>query len=71
METTPGYMQQILLEAFREIPQRVLWKFESESLGDLPNNVMIRKWFPQRDILGEYKNILSRGPTVPARFVIK
>lgn len=54
METTPGRMQKIFLEAFREIPQRVLWKYESESLGELPDNVKISKWFPQREILGKY-----------------
>lgn len=54
METTPGRMQKIFLDAFREIPQRVLWKYESENLGELPDNVKIRKWFPQREILGKY-----------------
>lgn len=40
-----------LLDAFSELPQRVLWKFESDSLQNLPNNVAVKKWMPQNDIL--------------------
>lgn len=37
-------------EVLAQVPQRVLWKYEDE-MKDLPKNVMIRKWLPQRDIL--------------------
>ncbi|KAJ9584271.1 hypothetical protein L9F63_021393 [Diploptera punctata] len=40
------------LDAFSELPQRVLWKFESDSLPELPKNIMVNKWLPQNDILG-------------------
>ncbi|PSN50542.1 2-hydroxyacylsphingosine 1-beta-galactosyltransferase [Blattella germanica] len=40
-----------LLDAFAELPQRILWKFESDDLPGLPPNVMIGKWLPQSDIL--------------------
>ncbi|PSN50535.1 UDP-glucuronosyltransferase 2B18 [Blattella germanica] len=40
-----------LLEAFAEIPQRVLWKFETDNIPGLPSNVKIGKWLPQSDIL--------------------
>ncbi|PSN57998.1 hypothetical protein C0J52_08095 [Blattella germanica] len=39
------------LGAFAELPQRVLWKFESDVLPNQPKNVMVRKWLPQNDIL--------------------
>ncbi|GLH09945.1 Ecdysteroid UDP-glucosyltransferase [Gryllus bimaculatus] len=39
-----------ILEAFAELPQRVLWKFESD-LPDVPKNVKISKWLPQNDVL--------------------
>ncbi len=42
-----------ILSAFADLPQRVLWKFESD-LPDVPKNVLVRKWFPQNDILGKY-----------------
>lgn len=40
----------ILLNKFRSLKQKVLWKFETE-LANLPNNVKIGKWLPQDDIL--------------------
>lgn len=39
------------LNAFSKLKQRVLWKWETESLPDKPPNVMIQKWMPQFDIL--------------------
>ncbi|XP_069693360.1 UDP-glucosyltransferase 2-like [Periplaneta americana] len=43
--------RQALLDAFSELPQRILWKFESENLPGMPPNVKISKWLPQSDIL--------------------
>jgi glucuronosyltransferase len=40
------------LDAFSELPQRVLWKWESDTLPGQPKNVMLGKWLPQNDILG-------------------
>ncbi|XP_055838427.1 UDP-glucosyltransferase 2-like [Episyrphus balteatus] len=39
------------LAVFSKLKQRILWKFEDDSLTDLPRNVMIKKWMPQGDIL--------------------
>lgn len=39
-------------DAFAEIPQRVIWKFD-DSIENLSRNVLLTKWMPQRDILGE------------------
>lgn len=41
----------MILKAFAGLKQNVLWKYENESLGYLPPNVMIQKWLPQNDIL--------------------
>lgn len=38
---------------FSELPQRVLWKWENDTMDGKPDNVMIRKWLPQMDILSE------------------
>ncbi|KDR22771.1 UDP-glucuronosyltransferase 2C1, partial [Zootermopsis nevadensis] len=38
-------------EAFSELKQRILWKWETDSLPGKPQNVKIGKWFPQVDIL--------------------
>lgn len=55
MSSIPEHIKKVLIEAFAEIPQRVLWKYENE-LEKIPKNMMIKKWLPQRDILC---NILS------------
>ena len=45
--------------AFAKLPYTVLCKFE-EDIQDISKNVMIQKWMPQQDILGEctQRNIL-------------
>ncbi|KAH8263949.1 hypothetical protein KR038_010325, partial [Drosophila bunnanda] len=43
--------RQIFLDVFGGLKQRVLWKFENESVPDLPANVMVKSWLPQADIL--------------------
>ncbi|XP_047113409.1 UDP-glucosyltransferase 2-like [Schistocerca piceifrons] len=52
----PETMRNNLMKAFAQIPQRVLWKFELDNLPGKPDNVMISKWLPQRDILA-HRNI--------------
>lgn len=47
-----------ILNAFRKLPLRVLWKFESDKPLDLPPNVKVSKWFPQNDILGKLHHVL-------------
>ncbi|KAL6977963.1 Hexosyltransferase [Sarracenia purpurea var. burkii] len=44
-------------QAFAEIPQRVIWKYE-EKMDNVPSNVMLSQWIPQRDILGRLYFIL-------------
>ncbi|CAH1709870.1 UDP-glucosyltransferase 2 [Aphis gossypii] len=50
MSSLPDHIQDTFKNVFRQIPQRVLWKFEGE-MKDKPNNVMTGNWFPQRDVL--------------------
>lgn len=38
--------------------QRVIWKFEDESIPNLPDNVLVRKWLPQTDILAHPNIVL-------------
>ncbi|XP_062553450.1 UDP-glycosyltransferase UGT5-like isoform X2 [Armigeres subalbatus] len=40
-----------ILSVFRSIKQRVVWKYEDESVKGLPSNVLIKPWMPQSDIL--------------------
>ncbi|KAF2892701.1 hypothetical protein ILUMI_13473 [Ignelater luminosus] len=41
-----------VIGALSEIPYKVLWKWEDESLPGQPKNVIIRQWLPQQDVLG-------------------
>ncbi|CAG9762358.1 unnamed protein product [Ceutorhynchus assimilis] len=51
----PEYFRALLMVVFRNLPQRVLWKYEGDDLSDIPSNVMLGKWLPQQDILGHPK----------------
>ncbi|XP_050299754.1 UDP-glycosyltransferase UGT5 isoform X2 [Anthonomus grandis grandis] len=51
----PEYFRALLMIVFRNLPQRVLWKYEDDDIHDLPSNVMLGKWLPQQDILGHPK----------------
>lgn len=53
MSSLPDHIQDTFKNVFRQIPQRVLWKYEGE-MEDKPDNVMIGNWFPQREVLCEY-----------------
>lgn len=47
-----------ILETFKNIKQRVLWKFDGEISVELPPNVLVRKWFAQSDVLAHPKVVL-------------
>jgi len=48
----PEEKRRVFIEAFSELPQKILWKWESDILPGQPSNVKIAKWLPQQDILG-------------------
>lgn len=50
-ESLPIEKRTAILQAFAMLPQRILWKWENESLPNQPSNVFIHKWMPQREIL--------------------
>lgn len=49
----PDVKLRAILEAFSRLKQRVLWKWENETLPGKSNNVKVAKWLPQSDILGK------------------
>lgn len=55
----PVEKMQIILNAFKQLKQRVLWKFEDPSKSlELPKNVKMGTWMPQNDILAHPKIVL-------------
>ncbi|KAG8013921.1 UDP-glucuronosyltransferase 1-1 [Nibea albiflora] len=47
----PEEITAIFLEAFRQIPQKVIWRYTGSIAGSVPENVKIMKWVPQNDLL--------------------
>ncbi|XP_040057349.2 UDP-glucuronosyltransferase [Gasterosteus aculeatus] len=43
------------LDAFRQIPQRVVWRYTGNFTEDVPKNVKLMKWLPQNDLLAHPK----------------
>uniref|UniRef100_A0A2S2PCQ0 UDP-glucuronosyltransferase 2C1 n=1 Tax=Schizaphis graminum TaxID=13262 RepID=A0A2S2PCQ0_SCHGA len=54
----PMHQVEMFLRKLGQIKQKVLWKWESDDLPELPSNVIVRKWFPQVDILGHPNCVL-------------
>jgi hypothetical protein len=54
MEDMPIDIQNGIKEGFAGLPQKILWKIESDrSTINLPKNVKTKKWFPQYDVISE------------------
>lgn len=47
----PVEKRNAFVRAFGKLKQKVLWKYENETLPNNPGNIMIKSWIPQRDIL--------------------
>jgi glucuronosyltransferase len=42
------------LNVFRKQNLTVLWKWEEDHLENKPNNVFVRKWLPQNEVLCKF-----------------
>lgn len=47
----PDDIREMFVGAFSKIKQKVIWKYENETLPNKSDNVMISDWLPQRDLL--------------------
>lgn len=53
--SAPEDKVQAIVAAISELPQRVVWKWDSKTLPGNPKNVFVSNWLPQNDILGTLK----------------
>ncbi|KAL7630187.1 UNVERIFIED_CONTAM: hypothetical protein RMT77_019674 [Armadillidium vulgare] len=51
----PEVHRKMLINVFGSLKQRILWKWDQQTMADLPPNVKLSKWLPQADILGHPK----------------
>ncbi|KAK1788666.1 hypothetical protein P4O66_002487 [Electrophorus voltai] len=53
------------LEAFRHIPQKVVWRYTGALPKDVPKNVKLMNWLPQNDLLAhpKAKAFITHGGT--------
>ena len=47
----PLEKREAFINVFAKLKQKVLWKYENDTLPGNPGNIMIASWLPQRDIL--------------------
>lgn len=50
----PAEKRRAFIRAFDQVPQRVIWKWEGETMSGKIDKILLINWAPQRDILGKY-----------------
>lgn len=66
--------REAILNAFAKIKQKVIWKWNDESLVVDPNKFLIKKWLPQDSILAHpnVKLFITHGTVeIPNLFKLK
>jgi len=58
-DTLAAEKRDAFLQAFAELPQRILWKWEADTIPNKPPNVKIARWLPQVDVLRTFQCRLS------------
>lgn len=49
--TFPKEKREAFLKIFEKLPQRVIWKWENETMEGKPDNVLLSRWTPQFEII--------------------
>ncbi|XP_062922119.1 UDP-glucuronosyltransferase 2A1-like isoform X1 [Mobula hypostoma] len=54
-----------IAEAFAQVPQKVIWRYDGEIPPNIGNNTLLTKWIPQNDLLGHPNTrvFISHGGT--------
>lgn len=58
LKLLPKNELEIIIRQLGKIKQKVLLKWESDEAVDFPPNIIVRKWFPQADVLGHPNCVL-------------
>ncbi|CDW56805.1 UDP glucuronosyltransferase ugt 58 [Trichuris trichiura] len=51
----PDKIVAMFVEAFRALPNKVIWQYDGKPISDLPSNVLVDSWVPQQDLLDLYE----------------
>lgn len=51
ISSLPQNIKNVIIDVLGKVSQRVLMKYEDDQMTNMPENMMIKKWFPQRDII--------------------
>lgn len=45
---------EIFLETFQELPYKIVWKLDGDNSHINSDKILVRSWYPQRDLLGNF-----------------
>ncbi|XP_062922123.1 UDP-glucuronosyltransferase 2C1-like [Mobula hypostoma] len=52
IHSLPKQIAMEIAEAFAQVPQKVIWRYDGEIPPNIGNNTLLTKWIPQNDLLG-------------------
>lgn len=55
LTTMPEEKLDVIFKVIGSLPRKVIWKWEADELPRKLDNVMIKKWLPQFDVLSKYR----------------
>ncbi|XP_048419055.1 UDP-glucuronosyltransferase 2A1-like [Stegostoma tigrinum] len=65
VSSLPMHITVQIAEAFAQVPQKVIWRYDGNIPPNIGNNTLLAKWIPQNDLLGHPKTraFIAHGGT--------